>query len=177
MADDLDLRWQAVEAEYPVETWVGLDDQQQLDLLFGPGVRRANVLDDLGWVDRAIAEYLAANGVLSVRTVATKYGRSVNTLTEHMRKRGVKTFRRPPQPRIPALSQLKRGRPKGVKANPASHTYVERRAANEALCRRVERLLAAEMPWPEIAVRVGMTPGAVRLRYYRWAKEREGIQQ
>lgn len=38
-------RFAAVEAQYDLDAWVDLDDQVQLDILFGPGVRRAVVID------------------------------------------------------------------------------------------------------------------------------------
>lgn len=38
-------RFAAVEAQYSLDAWVALDDQAQLDMLFGVGVRRAVVID------------------------------------------------------------------------------------------------------------------------------------
>lgn len=38
-------RFAVIEAQYDLESWLPIDDQIQLDLLFGPGVRRAVAIE------------------------------------------------------------------------------------------------------------------------------------
>jgi hypothetical protein len=63
----LEARWRSVEAEWTLDAWIALDDQVQLDLLFGSGVRRPTQLEP-DW-DGLIRRYLAGDATVHALAV------------------------------------------------------------------------------------------------------------